>query len=322
MKTIFILSETKDIHADQVITHLGGHRVFRANTDRYGSEWTIVQRGASVYFRDLVNGYEASDFDSAWLRRFINRPNFEAVTGYDEATNIFLTNQNFVVAKNAIFALSARRSLNTTQSIDYANSKFNHLKMFESAGIKTPKTLITSSDEDLKNFLSETDSSIALKQVYNDIIISEDRNKVVYQLTQKIDKANWDSLFPIGPSPMYFQEYIEKRNEYRVTVVGDKVFTCQIQSQKAHDERAKIDWRHYDIENTPHYAARLPDRLEKQIVGMTKHYGLNFCAIDIVESTDGNYFGLDINPIGQFMWIEILTNLPISNAIADWLVSD
>jgi len=52
-------------------------------------------------------------------------------------------------------------------------------------------------------------------------------------------------------SPCFFQEYIDKAFELRVHVIGDRVLTCKIESQKS--ELAKTDWRRYDIANTPHY---------------------------------------------------------------------
>jgi hypothetical protein len=52
---------------------------------------------------------------------------------------------------------------------------------------------------------------------------------------------------------MVFQGYVEKRYEYRVTVVGREAFACRIDSQAAGGETA-VDWRNYDIPSAPHPA--------------------------------------------------------------------
>jgi glutathione synthase/RimK-type ligase-like ATP-grasp enzyme len=142
-----------------------------------------------------------------------------------------------------------------------------------------------------------------------------------YQLTQKITQRDFDMLYPIGPAPMYFQKYIEKKYEYRVTIVGDQVFSCQIDSQKAKKAATKIDWRAYDIENTPHYSVELPESLNGKLLHLARNNNLNYCAIDLIEDVNGQYWGLDINPMGQYLWIEDLTDAPISAAIAKWLVA-
>ena len=43
-------------------------------------------------------------------------------------------------------------------------------------------------------------------------------------------------------------------------------------------------------------------------------------AIDLVVTPDGRYVFLEINPNGQFLWVEQLTGLPISRAIAALLI--
>jgi glutathione synthase/RimK-type ligase-like ATP-grasp enzyme len=50
--------------------------------------------------------------------------------------------------------------------------------------------------------------------------------------------------------------------------------------------------------------------------------GLVFGTIDLKVADNGDHVFLEINPQGQFLYIEILTGLPISNALADFLAYD
>ena len=65
----------------------------------------------------------------------------------------------------------------------------------------------------------------------------------------------------------------------------------------------------------------MPDEIKKACVDLTKYYGLEFGAIDLVLTPEGNYVFLEINPNGQWAWIEVLTRLPISDAIANLLAN-
>ncbi|MEV4245300.1 hypothetical protein AB0J63_18065 [Streptosporangium canum] len=49
--------------------------------------------------------------------------------------------------------------------------------------------------------------------------------------------------------------------------------------------------------------------------------GLTYGAIDLILTPDGRYVFLEINPNGQFLWIEDATGLPIGAAIGDLLMS-
>jgi glutathione synthase/RimK-type ligase-like ATP-grasp enzyme len=49
--------------------------------------------------------------------------------------------------------------------------------------------------------------------------------------------------------------------------------------------------------------------------------GLSYGAIDMILTPDGRYVFLEINPNGQYYWIEQMTGLPISDAVCDLLIA-
>jgi glutathione synthase/RimK-type ligase-like ATP-grasp enzyme len=98
-------------------------------------------------------------------------------------------------------------------------------------------------------------------------------------------------------------------------VVGQEVYACRIDSQAAGGETA-IDWRHYSIPTTPHFAANLDQGLRANLIKLVHDLGLTFGAVDLVENPDGEFFFLEVNSMGQWLWIEDLTELPISMAVA------
>jgi acetyl/propionyl-CoA carboxylase alpha subunit len=48
---------------------------------------------------------------------------------------------------------------------------------------------------------------------------------------------------------------------------------------------------------------------------------LEFGALDFIVDPEGNWWFLEVNPSGQWLWIETLTGLDISGEIAQWLIS-
>jgi len=55
-------------------------------------------------------------------------------------------------------------------------------------------------------------------------------------------------------------------------------------------------------------------------VRVVEALGLCFGAIDLIVTPDDDHVFLEVNPNGQWLWIEELTGLPISHAIADLLM--
>jgi len=56
-------------------------------------------------------------------------------------------------------------------------------------------------------------------------------------------------------------------------------------------------------------------------VELVARLGLRFGAIDIIVTPDDRYVFLEINPNGQWLWIEEETGLPIRDAICTELMN-
>ena len=120
--------------------------------------------------------------------------------------------------------------------------------------------------------------------------------------------------------PLIVQQYVPKRLELRVTVVGDEVFAAAIHSQASNHTR--LDWRRYDDARTPIAPFELPADVAERCRALVRELGLCYGAIDLVLTPDDRFVFLEINPNGQYLWIELATGLPISAAVADLLLED
>ena len=137
-------------------------------------------------------------------------------------------------------------------------------------------------------------------------------------LNESIDRDEMNGRLDYIPScPVIVQEYIEKQFEVRVTVVGKKAFACAIHSQQ--HEKTRADWR-VDAAACRHEPYQLPVFVEERCLKLTADLGLNFGCIDLIVTPDGRHVFLEINPMGQWLWVERATKLPIASAIADLLM--
>ena len=110
---------------------------------------------------------------------------------------------------------------------------------------------------------------------------------------------------------------MEKSSDIRVTVVGDEVFAAEILSQNR--ESSRVDWRATDDRNLEHRVHELPSTLIRRCRRLVSHLGISFGAIDFALKKDGTYVFFEINPNGEWLWIEDLLKMPISDRIAAWL---
>jgi glutathione synthase/RimK-type ligase-like ATP-grasp enzyme len=75
------------------------------------------------------------------------------------------------------------------------------------------------------------------------------------------------------------------------------------------------------IGGTSYELHQLPQEVESQCVHLTRALGLAFGAIDLILTPQGEYVFLEINPNGQWAWLQqVIPSLPLREALADLLI--
>ena len=262
-----------------------------------------------------VNGERLAldEVDAIYLRRFahvtVTRP------AHDAVARTYAANQA-TAAINAIFALPAVRWVpGPLSAVRDANDKLRQLQLAQALGLEVPPTLITSEPAELWDFYREHEALVLVKPLAFPWFESE-RGRWVSspQLLTPRDLVHAEGL---RQGAVIVQAYVPKRVELRVTVVGERVFACEIHSQATN--RTRVDWRRYNLNRTPHHVHELPAAVAAQCVAIVARLGLSYGALDLVLTPDGRYVFLEVNPMGQYLWIERITGMPITEAICDLL---
>jgi hypothetical protein len=180
---------------------------------------------------------------------------------------------------------------------------------------------VTNSPEEFVEFYRRHAGRIISKPFYyNTVYPSAETTKDFWGMhTQPVTIHDVRFAASLRFCPVIVQAYVPKRVELRITVVGGEIFACEIHSQVTH--RTKHDWRNYDLAHTPHYVHDVPQEVGERCYRLVAALGLCYGAIDMILTPDGRYVFLEINPSGQFRWIEDITGLPISAAIAQLLAA-
>jgi glutathione synthase/RimK-type ligase-like ATP-grasp enzyme len=199
------------------------------------------------------------------------------------------------------------------------HNKLFQLKLAEASGLIIPDTVITNSSDHLIEFCENHNGSIAVKTLRSSVFQETDGvADGIYTNRVSIDYLK-DHIGDISLAPIMAQEYVSKKLEFRVTIVGENIFACAIHSQDS--ERTKDDWRRYDFTKVKHESYNLPQKIKTALLKFMKACHLTFGAIDMILTPEEKYVFLEVNPNGQYGWIEDLTGLPISDTIAKLLAN-
>lgn len=197
--------------------------------------------------------------------------------------------------------------------IRYAENKILQQILAKKIGLKVPNGVITNDAEVFSLFWEENERDCIVKSIRSGQVGIGETEKIVYTSTLE----GLPNKEQIEVAPTYLQRNVKKQCDIRITAVGRKLFSTAIMSQKV--EETQTDWRKGE-HVLPYQEIQLPEELEKKCLQLLEILHLEFGAIDFILGKDGEYYFLEINPNGQWAWIECRTNYKIAAEIARLLV--
>lgn len=205
--------------------------------------------------------------------------------------------------------------INNPRLSDRMESKIVQLREAIKLGFAVPRTCITSSKEMAEDFIASCEGRVMAKSLASSLIQGENHDYFVFTtLVQSLESATEEEL---KSAPSIFQEYLNPKRDLRVTVIGDRVYTVQIIGSNG--DPIVGDWRilKKGINFTPF---RLPAKVEELCATLIARNGLTFGAIDLAE-VNGEYYFLEINPSGEWGWLQAQVKVPVAEALADYLMA-
>lgn len=173
------------------------------------------------------------------------------------------------------------------------------------AGLRVPRTLITSNPRHARRFIDE----VGLGNVICKAFSAQPER---WRETRMVRHEEYELLDRVALAPVIFQEFVPAEVDLRVTIVGDEIFPAAIHSQElpyALDFRLHLD----EVRMEP---ATLPDAVADGLRGLLRAAGLRYGAVDLRRTPAGDHVFLEVNPAGQWLFVEEKTGQPMTEAMA------
>lgn len=202
-------------------------------------------------------------------------------------------------------------------AIERAEDKLLQLETATRLGFSIPATLFTSDPHRAQEFVKKQQACVVKPQQVRPLIDANDECRIM--MTTRLPDINDVDFSGLRYSPMIFQQYVSGRS-LRVTVVGDQVFPAEVIPTDA-DPAVSYDWRRSANKDIRPYDD-FPSKLADLCVTMTRQLGLRFGAFDFIHDVEGgDFWFLEVNPNGQWGFVEDQTKQPIAKAVANLLAS-
>ena len=311
--TVLLVTASYDVAADSVSRCLEqtGIPVFRLDTDLFPTEVKATfdpTCGLTIEnFRDFVN---SNQIMSVWYRRNV-APALPA--HLDEYDREFCSRESRAFLEGTLMSIPTDRWLSNPTAIWRAEHKLYQLTIAKQLGFDLPPTVVTNDETATQQFTKNR--QIIAKAVSSGYIDSPNGYRAIF--TTALTSTDLDDLSGLDVSPVIFQGRVQKASDIRVTVIGGEVFTAEIMSQS--HPSSVTDWRATENPELQHRVHNLPTQQKQQCLALVRRLGLKFGAIDLALTVDGQYIFFEINPNGEWLWLQDQLGFPIADRIAQWL---
>lgn len=186
-----------------------------------------------------------------------------------------------------------------------ASHKPWQLEVARRIGLSIPDTLMTTDPDNVRAFWEARKGEVVFKpflQTFHS-----------WRETRRLKEEDLALIDNVKLAPVIFQSLVPGAADLRVTVIGSEIFAAAVSLDKM---EYKLDVR---LNQQAYEKHDLPPAVGEKLLLLMRRLGLEYGAIDLRLTPDGDYVFFEVNPAGQFLFVEYACGLPISAALATHL---
>jgi len=303
---LLILTSDKDLTADFLIVELINRRLpyFRLNAeDLTKADFTFsltentVRREVSVGTRTL----DLNEVQAVWYRRAIHPGSIAALS---HGERVFVAGELRHLAVGLVLNPNVAW-VNPVDSVCVAEHKLYQLQIAQQLGFRVPRTQVSRDLLELRNFASANEFGTICKPIFHGMFVDEASSYSVY--TRRVTPESFDKD-SVKICPVLLQEEIVRSADVRATFIGPRCFVADIKG-----DPSLVDWRDPDVP-VSYSASSLSDEVQRMCRAMLAKLGLIYGAFDFVRTPKGDLVFLEVNPTGEWAWLEDGLGFPMRDA--------
>lgn len=307
---VVVLSHPGDLHATTVLEAMKkrGTPAFLFDLSDLPAKQTITIEHSADGPRLRVRHHELGVIDltnarSVWWRR-PQLVDLESIT--DPKARGFCYGE-WHEGLHGFYSLLNAPWMNPLVADQLASHKAFQLAVAPQVGLRVPATVMTSDAAEARAFAAERGPGGTVYKIFA-------ATYEVWRETRVLSEADLGQLGSLHLAPVIFQECVPGVADIRVTVVGDEMFAIAIEG----DADDQIDFR-LRMRQAGTRPVRVPDEIAAGLRALMHHFGIVYGGADFRLTPEGEWVFLEINPAGEFLFVEYGGGHPITEAMASWL---
>ncbi|HEU4332444.1 MAG TPA: hypothetical protein VFR40_15115 [Lapillicoccus sp.] len=242
--------------------------------------------------------------DLLWWRRAHGRPTVpDSVT--DPAMSKLVVKDNRSALRGLFLSSFHGTWISDPYATERAQNKLLQLTVAREVGLTVPRTLVSSDPDTIRAFAREQGGQVIAKTLTGLLGTSLEAGRV--RVESLVDDEE------MSLSATIYQEEVPGTDHLRVMVFGNDVHVARISSRE-------LDWRlANDMTVEPLEAEPM---LTGQLRAVVERLGLRMGVFDLKVRPDGRVVFLEVNPQGQFLFVEGMSDMPLGDAFARFAAAE
>lgn len=304
---LLIVSNKDDLAADFMITRLEELSLdyFRLDSeDAVSLNYSVNcdSSGSDVVLRGEARGFSRAQVGAVWYRRAIYPVGLEGIA---DDFKRFAAQELRHLLEGLLPETDDVIWVNPIGATERAERKVRQLVLAPLYGLQIPPTIISGDSNELRAF-AKHHRRIICKPISQGLVATRSQWSSVH--TWEVMADDLAEIAACG-FPTLLQELVPKGVDIRLTLIGDRAFPVAIETEPGAD----IDWR-----SSRNQLVYRPCSLPEIVIDNCKKFlaalGLVYGAFDFVQSPEGELFFLEVNPAGEWAWLELQLGLPLRDA--------
>ena len=305
-----IISSTLDFSTDYVCLEMKERNLkyLRLNRDcfrDYSITYDLEKSRMSVYLEGNEYLIEKGKLKSVFFRAPVFIRNNKT---YPVADQLYRSQWSSFIRNLIVF--SEARWLNHPVATYRSENKLLQLELAKNIGFEVPETIVSNDTSELID-----DENYVVKALDTPLFYENGMEMFTYSTIASGREVKKSSL---RDAPVIIQKCLCDKIDYRVTVIGNKIYSASITKD---GKGIEGDWRKTKKEDLKYTFSEIPFIVKSMIFKLMNELGLSFGGVDLAFCDEKFYF-IEINPTGEWGWLVSTIGFDIHKSIVEWMIGE
>lgn len=268
------------------------------------------------HLRDFSLEARSTPYDVVWYRRQ-SEPTIADIVHENDRQMAFHESFSLLSGMDILLGQSAVQ-VNQPASNWTASNKVFQLQQAAACGLRVPATLFSNDPAAIRRFVAEQ-GDVVYKAFYQAHWRHEPQQGMRSLFTRRVQPDQLHNDAALAACPGIFQRRIEKQHEIRLTLMGSTALAVKIDAYSS--ALAESDWRAASNGGVRYEQVTVPQDVLDKSLALMRSLGIAFGCLDFIVDKSGSYHFLEVNPSGQFLWVEaVLPQSAMLDAFCNFLL--